>query len=94
MITKAFSTFAWGQSSFNEKILKDTKIVLPVIESPDHDHEYTVDDIDFEYMQERIAELEQERIAELDAYLVASGLDDYELTDEDKEILSLSGIRI
>ena len=40
-------------------------------------------------MQERIAELEQERIAELDAYLVASGLDDYELTDEDKEILSL-----
>ena len=45
-------------------------------------------------MQERIAELEQERIAELDAYLAASGLDDYELTDEDKEILSLSGIRI
>ena len=90
VITKAFSTFAWGQSSFNEKILKDTKIVLPVIESPDHDHEYTVDYIDFEYMQERIAELEQERIAELDAYLAASGLDDYELTDEDKEILSLS----
>lgn len=90
VITKAFSTFAWGQSSFNEKILKDTKIVLPVIESPDHDHEYTVDDIDFEYMHERISELEQERIAELDAYLAASGLDDYELTDEDKEILSLS----
>lgn len=90
VITKAFSTFAWGQSSFNEKILNTTEIVLPVIESPDADHEYTVDDIDFEYMQERIAELEQERIAELDAYLVASGLDDYELTDEDKEILSLS----
>lgn len=90
VITKAFSTFAWGQSSFNEKILKATKIVLPVIKSPDPNHEYTVDDIDFEYMQERIAELEQERIAELDAYLAASGLDDYELTDEDKEILSLS----
>lgn len=89
VITKAFSTFAWGQSSFNEKILKATKIVLPVIKSPDPNHEYTVDDIDYEYMQERIAELEQERIAELDAYLVASGLDDYELTDEDKEILSL-----
>ena len=90
VITKAFSTFAWGQSSFNEKILKATKIVLPVIESPDPNHDYTVDDIDYEYMQERIAELEQERIAELDAYLVASGLDDYELTDDDKEILSLS----
>ena len=47
-----------------------------------------------ELEQERIAELEQERIAELDVYLVASGLDDYELTDEDKEILSLSRIRI
>lgn len=44
----------------------------------------------FNCMQERIAELEQERIAELDVYLAASGLDDYELTDEDKEILSLS----
>lgn len=90
VITKAFSTFAWGQSSFNEKILKAIKIVLPVIKSPDPNHEYTVDDINYEYMQERIAELEQERIAELDAYLAASGLDDYELTDEDKEILSLS----
>lgn len=90
VITKAFSTFAWGQSSFNEKILKATDIILPVIESSDPNHEYTVDDVDYEYMQERIAELEQERIAELDAYLVASGLDDYELTDEDKELLSLS----
>lgn len=90
VITKAFSTFAWGQSSFNEKILKATKIVLPVIKSPDPNHEYTVDDINYEYMQERISELEQERISELDAYLAASGLDDYELTDDDKEILSLS----
>ncbi len=90
VITKAFSTFAWGQSSFNEKILKATEIMLPVVESPCIDHEYTIDDIDFEYMYERIAELEHERIAELDAYLVASGLDDYELTDADKQILSLS----
>ena len=90
VITKTFSTFAWGQSSFNEKILKATKIVLPVIKLPDPNHEYTVNDIDFEYMQERISELEQERISELDAYLAASGLDDYELTDEDKKVLSLS----
>ena len=45
---------------------------------------------DFEYMQDRIAELEQDRIAELDAYLKATGLNDYELTEEDKEVLSLS----
>ncbi|WP_270650395.1 restriction endonuclease subunit S [Longicatena caecimuris] len=75
---------------FNRALVKELSIELPVVESADVDHEYTVDDINYGYMQERIAELEQERIAELDAYLVASGLDDYELTDEDKEILSLS----
>lgn len=64
----------WGK-------LKDIKIELPITVSGD---------IDFAYMEERIAELEEERIAELDAYLAASGLDDYELTDEDKEMLSLS----
>ncbi len=71
-------------------VAKTAKFELPVVESSNPDHEYTVKDIDYKYMQERIAELEQERIAELDVYLVASGLDDYELTDEDKEILSLS----
>lgn len=75
---------------FNRALVKELSIELPVVESADADHEYTVDDIDYEYMQERISELEQERISELDAYLAASGLDDYELTDEDKEILSLS----
>ena len=83
---------------FNRTLVKELSIELPVIESSDPDHKYTVDDIDWQYMRDRItelerdriAELEQERIAELDAYLVASGRDDYELTDEDKEILSLS----
>ena len=75
---------------FNRTLVKELSIELPVVESADVGHEYTVDDIDYEYMQERISELEQERIAELDAYLAASGLDDYELTDEDKEILALS----
>lgn len=79
---------------FNRALVKELSIELPVVESADVDHEYTVDDINYEYMQERISELEQERISELDAYLAASGLDDYELTDEDKEILSLSRIRI
>ena len=82
---------------FKDKV-SETVVSLPVVESPDLDHEYTVEDIDFNYIQERIAELEQEHIAELEqehtaelnAYLVASGLDDYELTAEDKKILALS----
>ncbi|NCS26613.1 MAG: restriction endonuclease [Microcystis aeruginosa BS13-02] len=51
--------------------------------------------IDFEFMEsfiaeleaERIAELEAERIAELEAYLLATGLKDYTLTDEEKQVL-------
>lgn len=70
--------------------MRAEKLSLPIIETSDSNHEYTVEDIDFEYMQERIAELEQERIAELDAYLAASGLDNYKLTEEDKNILALS----
>lgn len=70
-------------------VAKTAKFELPIIESDDPNYVYTVEDIDFGCMQKRIAELEQERIAELDAYLVAADLDDYELTDEDKKILSL-----
>lgn len=81
--------------------IKDDNIELPVIENLNPDHEYTVDDIDWQYMrdyiteleQERITELEQERITELDAYLQATGLNDYELTEDDKKILSLSAKR-
>jgi hypothetical protein len=40
-------------------------------------------------MQHRIEELERNRIEELERYLVATGLNDYELTEEDIQILSL-----
>lgn len=91
------NVFSYDNMCSYNKIM-DMNVSLPVIESPDPDHKYTVDDIDWQYMQDRIAELEQDRIAELeqdriaelDAYLKATGLEDYELTEEDKEVLSLS----
>lgn len=43
--------------------------------------------IDFEFMQDFIAELEAERVAELSAYLKVSGLDNYELSDEELKSL-------
>ena len=55
-------------------------ISLPVIENSNSDHEYTVDVIDWQYMRDRITEL--------DAYLQSTGLNDYELTEEDKKVLS------
>ena len=77
-LRKSMSAFHWGMSFELEKI-KDITITLPATET----HEP-----DWNYMQERIAELEQERIAELEQYLIATGLNDYELTEEDKHILA------
>lgn len=79
--------YSYSNARTPEKI-KQESICLPVIESEDEKHIYTPDDINWQYMQDRIAELEQDRIAELDAYLKATGLNDYELTEEDKHILA------
>ena len=82
---------------FKDKV-SETVVALPVIESPVPNHEYTINDIDWQSIQssitkleqDYIAEIERERIAELDAYLAVSGLNNYELTDEDKRILAVS----
>lgn len=83
LLQKLTGCFSYNNMCSWNKI-KDFEISLPVtaVEQPDWD-----------YMQERIAELEQERIAELGQYLVATGLNDYTLTDEDLKTLSLSGFR-
>lgn len=65
--------------------IKEEKIKLPIKNGK----------IDFEFMEtfiaelkaERIAELEAERIAQLEAYLLASGLKNYILTAEEKQVL-------
>lgn len=68
-------------------ILDDIEIKLPATEINEPDWNYMQERI-AELEQERIAELEQERIAELEQYLIATGLNDYELTEEDKHILA------
>ncbi|MDR1846647.1 MAG: restriction endonuclease subunit S [Bacteroidales bacterium] len=57
-----------------EKV-KGKKIQLPLTAS---------DEIDFEFMENFIAELEVQRVAELEAYLSATGLKDYTLTAEEE----------
>ena len=81
-IEKVSKSVAAYTNLFNSDRLKNAEISLPV----------TMKDVpDWDYMQERIAELEQERIAELEQYLVAAGLNDYTLTEDDLKVLSLSG---
>ena len=88
-IQKLTKIFSYNNMCSYAKI-SDMTIELPVIEAPDPAHEYTVDDIDWQHMRDYITRLEHDRITELDAYLQATGLNDYELTKEDKRILSLA----
>lgn len=64
-------------NKFNRVAMNKTKIQLPVKNG----------EIDFEFIQDFIAELEAERIAELENYLLTTGLSNYVLTNEEKEVL-------
>ena len=77
VMRKSFSTFSWGANSFSEKVINNQEIKLPTKDGK----------IDFEFMDACIRELEEERIRELSAYLTVSGLDNYELSSEEKEAL-------
>ena len=73
---------------------KEDVIQLPVKPGTDEVN-YTEDDIDWRYMESYIQELEESYIQELeesyiqelDAYLKETGLDDYTLTDDEREVL-------
>lgn len=60
--------------------IKEQAITLPVL-SPDSD------EIDFNYMEARIRELEEARIRELEASLKAAGFKDCNLTEEEQAAL-------
>ncbi len=74
---KSFSTFSWGSSSFNENVLNKVKINIPSFNNVPA----------YNYMVKYIEELEAAHIEELEAYLVATGLSDYQLTEKDHLIL-------
>lgn len=56
VIRKAFSGFSWGQSSFNEKVLKSVSISLPIMKNGD---------IDYEYMEKYISVIQKLAINDL-----------------------------
>ena len=80
---------SWKYGFVNGRTLgriKAETIQLPVKPGTDEVN-YTEDDIDWCYMESYIHELEESYIHELDAYLKETGLDDYELTDDEREVL-------
>ncbi|WP_052076865.1 restriction endonuclease subunit S [Veillonella montpellierensis] len=76
-ISKAiYGNFAWTDKACWTKV-KDEKIQLPQKNG----------EIDFEFMESFVAELNAQRVAELNAYLTITGLKNYELTEEEKNVL-------
>lgn len=74
-LQKPFMSFSWGASSFNVKTLEQQVVRLPTREG----------EIDYEFMERFIAELNAQRLAELNAYLSITGLKDYTLTPEEEQ---------
>lgn len=72
---RSFSNFGWGTSSFSIEVIENQTITLPVTDNKE---------IDFDFMESFIRELEEERIRELSAYLTVSGLSDATLTEREK----------
>lgn len=85
----SFQNFTWGSSSFNVSIIANQKVQLPLKEkSLDFSNPCdNIKNIDFDFMESFIRELEEERIRELNAYLLATGLKDYALSSEEEKAL-------
>lgn len=64
-------------NKFNRVAMNKTKIQLPTKNGK----------IDFDFLESFISELEVERIAELEAYLLATGLKDHELTEDEQKAI-------
>ena len=76
---RSFSNFSWGTSSFSIGVIENQNITLPI----------TADNqIDFDFIESFIRELEEERVRELAAYLTASGLADTTLTASEQAALN------
>ena len=75
---KSFSSFTWGNSFFDVKVLNKVIISLPVNDSGE---------IDYEYIEEHVSELEKECINKLETYLQDSGLDSYSFNYEEQRAI-------
>ncbi|ASM34778.1 Type I restriction modification DNA specificity domain [Campylobacter sputorum subsp. bubulus] len=77
-IQKFVSLYDYQQSGYKLDDIKNHIIKLPI---------NLKSEIDFEFMENFIAELEAERIAELEAYLLVTNLKDYKLTTDEQNAL-------
>ncbi|MBS5984461.1 MAG: restriction endonuclease subunit S [Clostridium butyricum] len=80
-ITRAFSNFSWGTSSYSVDVIENQKIKLPIKNQ----------ELDFDFMEAFTAEIEAEHMSELTSYLKADGLDDYVFTKDEQDFVGNVG---
>lgn len=78
MMAKSFAKFAWGSSSFKVAILENVIIQFPIKNG----------EIDFDFMENFISQLEAFHLSQLEAYLLVTGLKDYTLTFAEQQALA------
>ncbi len=66
--------------------IKNDKVILPLKPTA---NTQSLEDIDFDFMEKFIAELEQCRLAELQAYLKATGLENTTLSNDEQNALNV-----
>ncbi|WP_187948151.1 restriction endonuclease subunit S [Helicobacter pylori] len=87
-----FINTMWGKKIIDKgyarhwSLAKIAKIQLPLKPTA---NAQTLEDIDFDFMETFIAELEQCRLAELEAYLKATGLENTTLSNEEENALNV-----
>ncbi|WRE24739.1 restriction endonuclease subunit S [Helicobacter pylori] len=87
-----FINTMWGKKIIDKgyarhwSLAKIAKIQLPLKPTA---NAQTLDDIDFDFMEKFIAELEQCRLAELQAYLKATGLENTTLSSDEENALNV-----
>ncbi len=82
-----YGQFTYGTQLSSSKLKHNNfKIQLPLKPTASAQ---TLDDIDFNFMEKFIAELEQCRLAELEAYLKATGLSNTTLSNDEENALNL-----
>ena len=93
VLKKLVSVYNYSNQLSSTEIVE---LVIPIPVKPSADDvNYTQDDIDWDYMESYIHELEESYIHELeesyihelDVYLKETGLDDYRLTDAERDVL-------
>ena len=78
LLRKQMQYFSYTNKPGLEKY-KKLQISLPIDEN---------NNINFKYMEDRVKALEQDRVKALANYLTVTGLNNYELTDSDRKVLS------